>query len=252
MSERMDSMPRAAGLRVNRRRLRQFGTARSTRADADRFSSPPTRGAGEEGMSTSGTMMPGGAPEKPDRDDGRALLQHLRAGGSRRPLLHSAASAARPRRGAAPRPAAALLRAARAAADGEDLGPAGVARPAERGRRASLRVRQCRDRADRAGRRGRGDADDPGGDIRTRARRPRRRLPGRNVGADAGARRSSRRPAPGAWPVVPERPQASRAPSRRDRRAGRRHADLGTAPASRGVRHASRGVPAERGPVRHP
>ena len=183
MSERMDSMPRAAGLWVNRRRLRRFGTVRPTPAGPDRFSSPPNCGTGEGCMSTSGTMMPGGAPEEPDRDDGRALLQHLRAGRSRRPLLHSAASAARPRRGAAPHPAAALLRAARAAADGEDLGPAGAARPAERGRRAPLRVRQRRDRADRAGRRRRWGPDHPGGDVRTRARHAGRRLPGRNVGA---------------------------------------------------------------------
>ena len=181
MSERMDSMPRAAGLRVNRLHLHQFGTARSTRADAERFSSPPKCGAGEECMSTSGTMMPGGAPgnrtvtmaERFFNTSGPVVPEdHYCIPPLQRLDLDEVLRLIRQRRYF-------VLHAPRQT--GEDLGPAGVARPAERGRRAPLRVRQCRDRADRAGRRGRGDADDPGGDIRTRARRPRRRLPGRNV-----------------------------------------------------------------------
>ena len=63
------------------------------------------------------------------------------------------------------------------------------------------------------------------------------------LGTDAGAGGSARRPAAGAAAVVPERPQAARAPVRRDRRAGGRHADLRAAPASRGVRNRPAGFP---------
>ena len=179
-------------------------------------------------------------------------IELVRGAGRRGPLPHSAARAARPRRGPAPHRHEALLRAARAAPDREDLGAARAARPAQRAGGAPLRVHERRARADGAGRRGRRDADGAGRALRGGAHRSRRRLSGPELGADAGARGSARGPAPDAEAVVPERSQAARAPDRRDRHAGGRHADLGAAPAARGVRRPSRGVPAERGPVRRP
>ena len=106
------------------------------------------------------------APSERDPADGRALLQHHRAGGRRGPLPHSAARAARPRRGPAPHRREALLRAARAATDREDLGAARAARPAQREGRLPLRVHERGARADGAGRRGRGDTDGAGGALR--------------------------------------------------------------------------------------
>ena len=90
----------------------------------------------------------------PDHGHDGALLQHHRAGVSGRSLPYPAARAARPRRSPPPHCGQALLRAARAASDGEDLRAAGAARPAERGRRIPLRVRQLRGGADGAARRG--------------------------------------------------------------------------------------------------
>ena len=128
-------------------------------APSERFAGRPgPRPAPSASNSLCGaTMDAGPAPSERDPADGRALLQHHRAGGRRGPLPHSAARAARSRRGPAPHRHEALLRAARAAPDREDLGAARPARPAQRAGRLPLRVHERGARADGTGRRGRGD-----------------------------------------------------------------------------------------------
>ena len=90
---------------------------------------------------------------------------------SRGSLLHSAAGAFRPGRGAGARPDEEVLRAARPPADGQDLLPAGALRPVERAG-LRLRIHHRRDRAHGPRRRGAGDADGPRRDwARMRDRR---------------------------------------------------------------------------------
>ena len=165
-----------------------------------------------------------------------------------RPLLRAAPRAPGPGRAAAAGPRQALFRAARAAADGEDVGAAGAAGSAA-GRGFPLRVRQRRGRAD--GPRGRG-----AGDARRAGRtglvggRGGRRLSGPGLVRPADAARSGRRVARGADALGGGRPAPAGAADRRDRRAGGRLAAGGAAAVAGGLRPASGGISAERGAVR--
>ena len=188
-------------------------------------------------------------PADESEEPNHALLQHRRPRQTRRPLLHPAARTLRPRRGPGARADEEVLRAARAAPDGQDLRPARAVRPAERpGLR--LRVHHRRGGAHGPQRHGGGDA---GGALRTglgRAVGIGRRLPGqalvrhpRGVRPEQGASRS-------AEALVGGIAEAAGAAHRRDRHPPGRPAALGAPAATGGLPHAPGGVSAVRGAVR--
>ena len=191
-------------------------------------------------------------PRAGERLKGDAVLQHQRTGGGRRPLLPAAARTGGPERDAHAARHQALLRAARAAADRQDLGAAGAARPAEQRSRGrlSLRVRQRGGGTGGARRQGRGDARQPLRVGAARAPDARRRVAGVPVAGCPGAGRPGRRAAGSADTVVGGRPHAPGAADRRNRHADRRHPDHGAAAVARRLRRAPDRLPAERDSVR--
>ena len=146
-------------------------------------------------------------------------------------LPHPAAVAARPPRVARPRARQEVLRLARAAADGQDVRVAGVARSAQRPRRLPLRVREHRERSGRArGRGGRRAHRACGSGVPGQHDAGRRRTRGSLAGR-AGPGRSARRAPAGAGALVPGQSEAAGAAAGRDRHADRRHAAGRAAPA---------------------
>ena len=183
-------------------------------------------------------------------DDAHAGVQHGRTRGGGGALSDPAAVSAEPRQPARPRARQEVLRPARAAADGQDIRVAGVARPAQRARRLPLRVRQRRERTVGARERRRRHARRSCGAGVSGERDVGRRNAGGHLAGRAGTRRSARCAPPSAVALVPGRSEAAGAADRRDRRAHRGHATVGAAPVAHGIRRSPRALPALRSPVR--
>ena len=179
-----------------------------------------------------------------------AILQHRRPHPPGPALPHPTARPREPRRPARSRPRRAVLRAPRPAADRQDVGAAGAARPAERWQRLPLRLRDRGGRAGGAGeprgrharhslRAGVGRAGDAG----------QQHAGGRLAGC-AGAGRAAGGATGVAGPLVHGRPAAAGAADRRDRHAGRRYAAVRAAAVARRLPGPPRTLPAQRDPVR--
>ena len=180
-----------------------------------------------------------------------AQIQHRRSRRRSGPLLHPAAGASESRRSPGIRQGQAVLRAARAPADGQDLHPARVAGSAEqrRGGRLPLRVCEYRGRSDRARRRGTRHACHSWRAGRSGALVG-RRVPGPALVRCPGEIRSRTRTRCCVDPLVHGRSEASGAADRRDRHPDRGLADLRAPAVARRLRPASRELSTERGGVR--
>ena len=182
--------------------------------------------------------------------DSHALLQHRRPDPAGHPLPRPSAGAVGPGPSAHAHPAAEVLRAARAASDGQDVGASETARRTQRGRGFPLRLRERRARAGRTRGRRRRDARHPRRDgVRRGA------CAGRHHGEkDGSGSIGDGRPAPGpardACPMGRIGRQAAGTRHRRDRLAHRRYAAVGPATAPCGIRGPAATFSTDRDPLR--
>ena len=179
-----------------------------------------------------------------------AFLQHRGPHSPGRPLLHPATRPRGPQRAARTSPRRAVLRAPRAAPDGQDVGAAGLARPAERPRRPPVRVHQRGARPGGARERRGGHARHPLPVGVGRAGHAGQPHPCRHLAGRAGGSGTARRLAGVAGALVHGGAEAAGALDRRDRHAGGRHPAVGAAATPRRLSEPSGPLPAERAPVR--
>ena len=180
----------------------------------------------------------------------RAEVQHGRARRRAGSLLHPAAGTIGPAVDPGIDRGQALLRAACAPSDRQDVRSARVARPAQQRRRGGLplRVRERRGRPGRARRRAARHAGHSGGTGLPSPVRG-RRVPLRHLAGHIGDLRRGCA-GRGAYPLVREHRGAGRAADRRGRHPDRRHTDRRAATVAGALRSASRELPPERSAMR--